>query len=630
MCGIVGRHNLHTGPRQDLGLLNSMRDTMVHRGPDGAGSWISEDGQTAFGHRRLAIIDLSDFAAQPMQDPSGQICLTFNGEIYNHAQLRVELEAKGHSFKTDHSDTEVLLHSYMEWGIEAVHHFRGMFAFAIYDGRTKDLFMVRDRIGVKPLYWIVHNGILSFASEIKAILADQSIPRNIYARGVPDYLSFLALPAPQTLFEGISKLESGSYIHVNASGDIKTHCWWDALLAAQEMPKLSENETVERILEKIREAVSLRTIGDVPIGVFLSGGIDSSANAALFAEGKGQVKTFSIGYDQEYGSYANELNYAQMAANHVGANHHVLKLAKQDLQSFLPDMVYYQDEPIADPVCVPLYYVSKLARDNGVTVCQVGEGADELFCGYPGWKRSLDRQALFSKFNIAGIPSRVGAGLLGLAGKSHTQTYDHLMRASRGQPIFHSGAESLSHQRRLQVLSSDFIDSFRDRTTWDCITPIRNRFSANGGHGDLKWMSYLDLNFRLAELLLMRVDKMSMAVSLEARVPFLDHEFVQLALSIDEKLLTKDGTLKYILKKAVRGIIPDELIDRKKQGFGLPLKDWIMQDLEDDLFDVVKEFANNTGILRKSLSRKEFRSFQPSHQWTLANLAMWWDRMVRL
>jgi asparagine synthase (glutamine-hydrolysing) len=203
------------------------------------------------------------------------------------------------------------------------------------------------------------------------------------------------------------------------------------------------------------------------------------------------------------------------------------------------------------------------------------------------------------------------------------------MRSSRGEPIFHGGAESLSHQRRLQVLDQGFIQSFGNRTTWDCVTPIRHKFEQNGGIGDLKWMSYLDLNFRLAELLLMRVDKMSMAVSLEARVPFLDHEFVQLALSIDEKLLTKNGTLKHMLKKAVRGLIHDDLIDRKTQGFGLPLKDWIMQDLEDDLYDSVREFADQTGIIRKSLSRKEFKAFQPSHQWTLANLAMWWDRMVR-
>ncbi|WP_417794327.1 asparagine synthase (glutamine-hydrolyzing) [Terasakiella pusilla] len=628
MCGIVGQYNVSIGQNIDAELLTRMRDTMVHRGPDGAGIWISEDQRVGFGHRRLSIIDLSEKASQPMLDPSGQVCLTFNGEIYNHVELRAELEKKGHAFKTSHSDTEVLLHAYLQWGIEAIQKFRGMFAFSIWDGRTRDFFLVRDRMGVKPLYWAQYDGKISFASEIKALLEDRDLNRELNTGKVADYLSFLALPAPNTLFKGIKKLGSGTYIHVNSSGKIREEKWWDPLIGSQKYASWDSDNIIECVREKIKEAVALRSIGDVPVGIFLSGGIDSSANAALFAQHSGHVKTFSIGYDQDYSSYTNELDYARKAADYIGAEHHELKLKKADLQSFLPDMVYYQDEPIADPVCIPLYYVSKLARDHGVTVCQVGEGADELFCGYPNWKRSIQRQKMLSRFDMKGVGAGMLAAGLNAAGKGHTQTYDHLMRASHGHPIFHGGAESFSHKRKTDILNEEMFAEKAIPSTWEGIEHLHDRFIANGGKGILKWMTYLDLNYRLPELLLMRVDKMSMAVGLEARVPFLDHEFVEMSLSIDERILTEGGNLKHVLKKAVRGLIPDEIIDRKKQGFGLPLEDWIVDDLEDQLFETICEFNNSTQILNGKFDRSVFSNMMASHKWTLGNLALWWKRML--
>jgi asparagine synthase (glutamine-hydrolysing) len=631
MCGIAGALVFENNDyRIAEAYLVSMRDTMAHRGPDGAGLWLSPDGKIGLAHRRLSIIDLSETAAQPMSNEDGSLKIVFNGEIYNHAEIREELEKTGkHTWKTNHSDTEVILHAFEEWGIDCLHRFRGMFAIALWDEKRGDLWLIRDRIGVKPLYYSVHNGRITFASEIKALLRDPDQKRAVNEEALFHYLSFLTAPAPQTLFEGIGKLPCGTWLRINRAGQIEEHKYWDVLDHTRSTDGLTDEDAAKQILAELRTAVRLRKVSDVPVGVFLSGGIDSSTNAALFSEGDGgQVKTFSIGYEGEYQSYQNELHYAKLVADKFGAEYHEKLLKIGDLIDFLPKMVHLQDEPIADPVCVPVYYVSKLARDNGVIVCQVGEGADELFWGYPGWKTSLQLQ----RYNDLPIPKffkSIGLAGMRLFKRELSFSYEWLRRGSLKQPIFWGGAEAFTETHKQRLLSPRLRKKFEKVTSWEAIRPIRERFEAKAqAPSHLNWMTYLDLNLRLPELLLMRVDKMSMGVSLEGRVPFLDHKLVELAMSLPEEMKTRQGVLKYILKKAVRGVIPDEIIDRKKQGFGVPVYEWFFDRLGDEIRKELDEFCNKTDFFDRDEVFRLIEQGKTAQVWYLLNFALWWKEYI--
>jgi asparagine synthase (glutamine-hydrolysing) len=630
MCGIAGTLSFDPSFRVTPEHIDAMRETLAHRGPDGADTWVDSDARVGLGFRRLAIIDLSDTAMQPMANEDGRIRVVFNGEIYNHAEIRTELERiGGHTFRTDHSDTEVIVHAFEQWGIECVQRFRGMFALAIWDARAQELWLVRDRIGVKPLYWSIHHGRLNFASEIKALLTDSQQQRGVDEQALYHYLSFLTTPAPQTLFKGIKKLPGGTWLRISADGDVREHRYWDVWDHTNPLTGTSEDEIAARVLDELRTSVSLRKISDVPVGVFLSGGIDSSTNAALFSEGEtAPVKTFSIGYDSDYDSYKNEFRYARQMAELVGAEHHERTLTLDDLLDFLPEMVRLQDEPIADPVCIPLYYVSKLARDNGVVVCQVGEGADELFWGYPSWKTLLGLQR-YDDLPVPRLLKRAAVGAAIAAGKGARREVELLRRGAEGQPIFWGGAEAFTDWQKQRLLADGLRRRLDGLTSWDALQPIRDRFEAGAWErSNLNWMSYLDLNLRLPELLLMRVDKMSMGVSLEARVPFLDHEFVELAMSIPEKSKTNGGTLKHILKKAVRGVIPDELIDRPKQGFGVPIHEWFFDRLGGEARRTLEEFCRDTDLLDRDEVLAVVDEKRTSETWYLLNLALWHKEFI--
>jgi len=629
MCGINGTLSLREDFRVREELVTRMRDTLAHRGPDGAGTWVSDDATVGLGFRRLAIIDLSEAAMQPMPNEKGDVRVVFNGEIYNHAEIRPELERLGHRFRTDHSDTEVIVHGFEEWGIDVVHRLRGMFAIGIWDAREQELWLVRDRIGIKPLYWSLHHGRLSFASEIKALLQDPEQERAVDEEALYHYLSFLTTPAPQTLFRGIRKLAGGTWLRVDANGSVQEERYWDAWDETESLEGATDDEIAARVLDELRTSVKLRKLSDVPVGVFLSGGIDSSTNAALFSEGEERpIKTFSIGYEGDYSTYANEFDYARKMAVAVGAEHHERRLTQDDLLDFLPHMVRLQDEPIADPVCVPVYYVSKLARDNGVVVAQVGEGADELFWGYPSWKTMLSLQNA-DDFPVPRTLKRAGVALATAAGKGSRREVELLRRGALGQPIFWSGAESFTEAQKQALLSPRLRRELRGLTSWNAIEPIHRRFEANAWErSHLNWMSYVDLNLRLPELLLMRIDKMSMGVSLEGRVPFLDHRFVGLALSIPQKAKTNGGTLKHILKKAVRGVIPDELIDRPKQGFGVPVYEWLFDRLGDHARTELDEFTRKTDFLDRTEVLRLVDAKPGAEVWYLLNLALWWKEYV--
>ncbi|MBN8539925.1 MAG: asparagine synthase (glutamine-hydrolyzing) [Deltaproteobacteria bacterium] len=631
MCGVNGalvfeRSNFELS----ISYIEKMRDTMIHRGPDGADLWIASNKKVGFGHRRLSIIDLSDAAKQPMVNDDGTVVLTFNGEIYNHAEIKKEIQSiKQFKWRTDHSDTEVLLRAYEVWGRACVHKFRGMFAFAIWDARSQELWLVRDRIGVKPLYYSVVNDRFIFASEIKALLTDPALKPEVDEESFFHYLSFLTTPAPNTLFRGVKKLRGGHELVVQRNGQIQENRYWDVLDHTTPLVGKSDEEIADLILNELRTSVALRKVSDVPVGVFLSGGIDSSTNAALFSEGDTQrVKTFSIGYEGEYKSYQNELHFARQMAERVNAEHHEMKLNVDHLIDFLPKMIHLQDEPIADPVCVPVYYVSKLARDNGVIVCQVGEGADELFWGYESWKVKLKLQE-YNDLPVPRLLKKMGLSLLEAAGKKDRLYYELLRRGTAGQPVFWGGAEAFTDIEKQSLLSPRLKKQFKGYSSWEALKPIYQDFQERAWEkSNLNWMSYLDLKMRLPELLLMRVDKMSMGVSLEGRVPFLDYKFVELAMSIPSEVKTRHGVSKYILKKAVTGVIPDNLIHRKKQGFGVPVYEWFFDRLGDTTKKELYEFCDSTDFLDRAYVDHLLATKRGPDIWYLLNFALWWKHYV--
>jgi asparagine synthase (glutamine-hydrolysing) len=632
MCGIVGALAFRNSPFEITeGYLEKMRDSMSHRGPDGKGTWISMDRRVGLGHRRLSIIDLSEAASQPMCNEDGSLWISFNGEIYNHAEIRRELETTGgHRWKTDHSDTEVILHAFEQWGIESLRRFRGMFAFALWDNGQRELWLVRDRIGVKPLYYSIHHGRVTFASEIKALLKDPRQERAVSEESFYHYLSFLTSPATQTLFEGIRKLAGGTWLRIKENGDVMESRYWDVWDHVTPLIKEKEEDVAEQLLREIRTSVQLRKVSDVPVGVFLSGGIDSSTNVALFSEGEsGPVKTFTIGYDGNHASYPDETRYARAISGMKGAEYHERLLKIDDLLDFLPQMVYHQDEPIADPVCVPVYYVSKLARENGVIVCQVGEGADELFCGYPLWQTAISLQR-YGALPVPRFLKLIGLECLKWMGKEEKLYYEWLRRNAEGLPIFWSGAESFTEQQKKRLLSNRLKSRFSRFSSWEVVEPIRRRFEEKAWEKTpLQWMTYMDLNLRLPELLLMRLDKMSMSVSLEGRFPFLDHRLVEFAMSIPERMKTRNNTLKYIFKKSIKGVIPDDFITRPKQGFGLPMHEWYLDRLGDRTRRIMTDFCRETDFLDGNEVKRMLDGRNRTYVWFLLNFALWWNCFIK-
>jgi asparagine synthase (glutamine-hydrolysing) len=629
MCGIAGIISTSAGSVVDPELLCRMRDTMVHRGPDGAGVWVSADRRVGLAHRRLSILDLSTAAAQPMSDAAGSVVVVFNGEIYNHAEIRRELQAEGVGpWKTDHSDTEVIVQGYLRWGIDCIERFRGMFAIAIWDTRTKEMWLVRDRRGVKPLYWTARNGSVAFASEIKALLEDPRQPRAIDHTALYHYLSFLATPGTQTLFAGIRKLPPGGLVHVASSGRITERQWYELGDRVRPVEERTEEDVCHRLIHELRESVQLRKVSDVPVGVFLSGGVDSSTNAALFSEGESSaVKTFCIGYEGS-DSYSNETHFAADMARRVGAEHHERILSIDDLMSFVPRMIELQDEPIADPVCVPVYYVSKLARDNGVIVAQVGEGSDELFWGYSSWKTYLQ----LSRWNDLPVPralKRLALGGAGTMGWGLSAQFELLRRGTAGEPIFWSGAEAFREAEKQALLGPALRSELRGRSSWEVIGPMHRRFTESSiEQSHINWMAYADLHLRLPELLLMRVDKMGMGASIEGRVPFLDHVFVEYAMGIPSSMKTAGGESKHILKRAVRGLIPDSIIDRPKQGFGAPVHEWFQQRLGKPMRASIDRFVRETELLDARAVNAVLDAGRGTEAWYLYNLAAWWERYI--
>jgi asparagine synthase (glutamine-hydrolysing) len=665
MCGIAGILSFNAS-EVNVAVLTAMRDTMFHRGPDGAGNWISSDGVVGLAHRRLSIIDLSGAATQPMPNEDLKIWITFNGEIYNHAGLRQELISLGHSFRTDHSDTEVLVHGYEEWGLDVLlKRISGDYAFAIWDQNSNLLSLARDRVGVKPLYFHAGENQFLFGSEIKAILAHPDVPRDIEPVAMFHYLSFLTTPAPLTMFRGIYKLPAGHAMTVNMQGTIKSWRYWDAIpgqgIAPEEVRGLSEAATkdfyVSGIRDRLENAVDKRMMSDVPFGVFLSGGVDSSTNVALMSRLMDRpVDSFTVGF-KDY-PHLNELDYADQVAKEFKTNHHQILIDENDMVGYIDQLIHHQDEPIADWVCIPLYFVSKLAHENGVTVIQVGEGSDEQFCGYASYMGYLKlyhqywepfRRYLPGPLQhlIAGIAKTAAKVKPGLALYA-----DIIDRAARNREHFWSGAtvfwDTLKHDlvnttadwtskipesvRQSGLLPPEYLET----DTFNIISSFLGPFDkAHPGQDALTRMIYNEFKLRLPELLLMRVDKITMSESLEARVPFLDHELVEFSMDIPEVWKTRNGEAKYLLKKAVEGLIPDNIIYRKKMGFGAPMADWLRGDFGNQAEHAVLGSALlRRGHLNVSHVRKLFDDHRSGRRdnslylWTLFNLTSWYDYWI--
>ncbi len=602
-----------------------MAQTLTHRGPDQEGVFCSD--QMSLAHRRLSIIDLSENGRQPMFNEDGSVVLVFNGEIYNFLELREQLQAKGHQFSSL-SDSEVIIHAYEEWGVDSISKLRGMFAYALYDKVHGRLLLVRDRIGIKPLYYYHSANKFTFASEIKAILEDPGVERRVNFQALYDYLGFEFVPAPQTMFEGIYKLPAGHYLLLE-DNHLTIKKYWDLKFQQTAQPS-SFDEAVEKMREHLDFAVKSHLVSDVPLGVFLSGGLDSSCIVALMRRHiSGSLKTFTIGYEDKSFS---ELDYAQIVADHCQTDHHVLML--DTLRSeYVEKTLYHLDEPMTDLSTVPLYLLCKQAREH-VTVCLSGEGADESFAGYDRFKASrLNRW-----FSI--MPSFLRKEVIGNSMKllpdqpQKKGAVNMLKRFVEGANLDPAG-----HHLRWQYFLNKsleqnlFADGFKNSATMDPFRQVRQYSDqCDAGSDSVNREIYLDMRFMMTDSVLMKVDRMSMASSLEIRVPLLDHVLVEYMASLPGDWKLKNLTTKYIFRAALEGLLPDKVVHRGKQGYSLPVKHL----LRGELNSYMVELLNDSKLIRENMDSgyintliDEHCSMKQNHNhvlWALINVAIWHNR----
>ena len=622
MCGICGF------TWNDERLIKAMTDTLAHRGPNQQGSFCCED--VSLGFRRLSIIDLSAQGRQPMFNEDSTLCLVFNGEIYNFQELRPQLEQKGHVFRS-HTDSEVILHAYEEWGDGCVHRLRGMFAFALYDQNRRRLLLARDRIGIKPLYYSWQNGRLRFASEIKALLADPQLERRINPQAMYDYLGFEFVPAPETMFAGIHKLPAG-HLLILENGQLRTEQYWDLQFRPGEN-QLSFPEAVERLRELLDQAVASHLVSDVPLGVFLSGGLDSSCIVALMRRHiSGPLKTFTIGYaDKSY----SELDYAQIVAEHCQTEHHVLLL-----DSLKPDYVeqtlWHLDEPMTDLSTVPLYLLCKQAKEQ-VTVCLSGEGADESFAGYDRFKASRINE-WFSLLPAVVRKQVIGRMAALLPDRPQKKGAVNMIRR------FIEGAnlDPAGQHLRWQYFLSEalagklFSSEFRRSITADPFRLVREHNArCDAGYDHINREIYIDTRFMMSDSVLMKVDRMSMASSLEIRVPLLDHVLVEFLASLPGDWKLRGMETKHIFRAALGGLLPEKIVQRGKQGYSLPVKHLLRGELKGYMI----ELLNDSAVIRENMNLAyvnqliaEHCSERHNHNhilWALLNIAIWHRRFFR-
>ncbi len=625
MCGIVGLVR-NDGKAVDEGLLRRMNEAIRHRGPDEDGFYLKDNVGLAM--RRLAIIDLSS-GQQPIHNQDRTAWIVFNGEIYNYLELREKLEKLGHTFYTN-SDTEAIVHAYDQYGTECPKHLRGMFVFAIWDQRTQELFIARDRVGKKPLLYAQVNGQFVFGSEFSALLQHPDISREIEPEAIDCYLSFMCVPAPLTAYKQIRKLEPGHSLRWR-KGEVTTERYWHPDFSKK--LKISEEEAGQQAIDILRDAVKVRLMSEVPLGAFLSGGIDSSAVVALMSQESSEpIKTFSIGFEEQDFS---ELHHARRVAEHVGADHHEF-IVRPDAVEILPMLVEHYGEPYADSSAVPTYYVARETRKH-VTVALNGDGGDETFAGYERYvamgltekyrrvpefvRESLIRQAvnLIPTSPVKKSKVRSAKRLLEVVSRPRVGRYMHWM--------------SVFNEELKEPLYSE---SFRQQTDRAFARGILDRWiNKSNGNGLVDTLLLTDLMTYLPNDLLVKVDIATMAVSLEARSPFLDHHVIEFAASLPEGLKLRRLTTKYLLKKVLRQLLPSENLDRRKMGFGVPIGHWFRGKMQPFLREVVlSEKALKRGLFKpeevKQLVELHTRAERDySHQlWTLLMLELWFQRFI--
>ena len=618
MCGICGFN--WPDPTQGEQCARAM----AHRGPDQSGVYAG-DGIT-LGHRRLSIIDLSEQGRQPMTNEDGSVFLVFNGEMYNFPELKTELQRKGHIFRS-HSDTEVILHGYEEWGDQCLERFRGMFALALWDGTKRRLLIARDRLGIKPLYYYSQNGKFAFASEIKALLAIPGIPRAVNLQAFYDYLGFEFVPSPQTMFAGIQKLPPGYYLEFSDRGPA-IHPYWDVSFSPGWS---SPDEAVEALRTLLKDTVRMHLISDVPLGVFLSGGLDSSTLVALMRSlGVNPLRTFSIGYpDPSFG----ELPYAQIVADKFETEHTVLMIPEVTIQD-LEAAVWHLDEPMTDLSALPLYLVCREAKKH-VTVCLSGEGGDEIFVGYDRFRAS--------KFDTyyRRLPEWLRDGLIYRAVKrlpdqpQKKGALNIIKRFVEGSHLPTAG----EHLRWQYFISPDwkdrlFKESFLARIERDPFRLVRTTLQRCSSPDRLDREIYLDLRFVMPDSVLMKVDKMSMAHALEIRVPFLDHRVVEFAAALPGSWKLQGFETKAIFRRALKGWLPESIVNRGKQGYSLPIKNLLREGLKDYMVALL----NESPLIREQLDLsylnrliREHLDLVQNHNhllWALINAAIWHRKFI--
>ncbi|PIE34626.1 asparagine synthase (glutamine-hydrolyzing) [candidate division KSB3 bacterium] len=597
MCGIAGVINYYEKREVPKRLLEKMVSVLEHRGPDDVG--IHANGNVGLGIRRLSIIDLQK-GHQPISNEDNSIWVVYNGEIYNYKELRQELEKKGHKFKTN-TDTEVLLHLYEEMGKNLVTKLNGMFAFALWDKKRRTLLLARDRAGIKPLFYYIGRDKLSFSSELKSLLQDTSVPRDLNHHAVYDYLSLQYIPAPQTIFTGIKKLPP-AHILEYVDGEVSLHQYWTIPYNAPDkaMPSLGTKEIQQyatEVRERLQESVRRRLISDVPLGAFLSGGIDSSAIVALMSNvSTTQVKTFSIGFRNA--GYYDERKYARKIVKHFKTQHFEFEIEPNVLE-VLPLLIKHFDEPFADSSAIPTYYLSKLARQH-VTVCLSGTGGDELFAGY----RRYLIENLFHHYqrypksvqNLAMNMSKLLPVSRASAMKEYFLLLKRFLACQETSPMLRhiSMMTCFSDDARQELYTKRFAKAYEPD-----VGQIEQFYKKTEHLDDLSRTLYADFHTYLPGDLLVKEDRMTMAASLEGRVPFLDHEFIEYVASLPSSLKAHNLTTKYIFKEAMRPLLPSAIIDRRKHGFAVPIGEWFKSDL--------KSYATEVFQDRKTTQRGYFR-----------------------
>lgn len=599
MCGICGKLIFDPQAKIAPRLLKAMADAIVHRGPDDEGYYVK--GQVGLGFRRLSIIDLSG-GHQPLCNEDESVWVIFNGEIYNYQALRTELISKGHIFKTN-SDTEVIVHLFEEYGRDCVQMLRGMFAFAIWDSAQKSLFLARDRVGIKPLYYYLHENFLSFASEIKAILVDPAVCREIDPSIIDRFLTYYYVPGSKTLLRNIFKLEPGHWLAVQ-DGKIQIQSYWDL-----DFPQVDNGQSTEaleqQLVDLLDETVQLHMISDVPVGFLLSGGVDSTAMLSFASQKTDKpISSYTIGFSSPGPGLVDERPFAQLAAKRFGSKHYELSISAQEFASFLPEYVRYMEEPVCEPAAVALYYVSKLASQY-VKVLISGEGGDEAFAGYHNYRNLLWLETL--KKAVGPLRSPIGQALELIGRMSNSRVlkkYGPLMNASLEE--YYLSRTSSPYQYFNRIPSTIYsTEMSRNVDKSQSIGVARDLISRRSSCSLLEKMLYVDTKIWLPDDLLIKADKMTMANSLELRVPFLDHKVLEFAARLPGNQKVRGWTMKYLLKKALAKYVPTEILRRRKVGFPVPYVKWVSHELKDLVVDTLLDSrAISRGYFRKAALEK--------------------------